>query len=342
MTNINIGPYTMSQRTEFSKIQVFNNNNENISNTESGKKVLDDYISQNQNADDYFEIVGNTLLKYKTIAGFNIQNLFLPDYVSTIDTKAFCGADFSYFNTPKSLENIENEAFIECKNLKEINLPVLIDRLGCGVFIHCVKLEKVKLPINLKIIPEFMFAQCYSLKNIELPENLLKIDKAAFYKCTGLNEITLPDTVSEIENMAFFGCENLRKINIPRDFNSLGIDAFAETNINEIVFNHNLEKREPILYGNLCMYDKIDKITIANTVSFIDPGIFGYNVKKFIKKIEYHGNKKQFKEFKSKNKELFKWLNHAKINIINDNLDDKINNNQGNYITKIRNAIIER
>ena len=39
---LDIGPYTLSKRTEYSKIQVFDKNNNNITNTEIVKKIITD------------------------------------------------------------------------------------------------------------------------------------------------------------------------------------------------------------------------------------------------------------------------------------------------------------
>ena len=47
---------------------------------------------------------------------------------------------------PEGIEMIENEAFLECKELKRVVIPQSVRRIGESAFYGCENLEVVELP----------------------------------------------------------------------------------------------------------------------------------------------------------------------------------------------------
>lgn len=73
-------------------------------------------------------------------------------------------------------------------------------------------------------------------QQVILPDSLLYIGDNSI-KCKSLKEIILPQSLKFIGDFAFFGCENLQKITIPYGVSHIGIAAFSNTGIKEIVCN---------------------------------------------------------------------------------------------------------
>ena len=328
--NTTIGPYRVQKRTEYSKMQIFDKSGTNISNTEIGKEIADEYNLQSSNPYNYFEMDDDRLISIKD-AGKPLKYVFLPNHIKKIESRAFYGAGLFFISFPDYLSCIENEAFKECVCLKEAVLPQSATMLDSGIFYRCVSLEKVVLPDDIDTIPKYTFCQCYSLGNVVLPDGITKICGSAFFRSGITDEFKLPEEIHEIANYAFESCKNITKINIPRDFSSCGNDIFAASGIRELIFNHNLRERSLICYGNFSHLN-IEKLTIGKNVEVLDAG-FLYHFKDSLKEIDYLGTKEDFKKFSQKNAELVKMFKSTKAKIRFNSIDDKIKNNT-NYLTR--------
>ena len=134
----------------------------------------------------------------------------------------------------------------------EIDLSSL-EKLDKQAFINCKNLRKVTLGENLKEIPYMAFANCDNLKQINL-ENVVTIGYAAFSEtdlvnvnltsakdigdyaftyCDQLVEVTLNPIYSEIGEGAFSYCESLVTVNYFNKITVIGDYAFAYAGITE-------------------------------------------------------------------------------------------------------------
>ena len=75
---------------------------------------------------------------------------------------------------------IGEEAFYNCKNLKEVVIPENIQTIGNFAFRGCTGLEKVTFFEGLETIGGKAFADCTSLKEAEIPLSVTKIGDYAF------------------------------------------------------------------------------------------------------------------------------------------------------------------
>ena len=157
---------------------------------------------------------------------------------------------------------INESAFMGCKNVTTIGLPEDIVSIGANAFSGCKKLTVVDIPadsLTLKTIGEKAFYKCEKLMYAPLPESIEKIGASAFEGCNSLESITLPflgetskvddnETVShvfggavpasikeislldanltDIPASAFKGCAGVKKIIIPNNAVSVGASAF--------------------------------------------------------------------------------------------------------------------
>lgn len=151
---------------------------------------------------------------------------------------------------PEGVVEIENRAFLDCKNITKIvlsdtlksigmyafvgtnvtsvELPEGLISVGYGAFRDCERLNKVFFPNTLKQIEEDAFANT-GITEINLPTGLLSIGNYAFYG-TKLTQVTVPEGVVSIGKCAF-SCEKIEKIALPSTLEKIGASAFSDTRI---------------------------------------------------------------------------------------------------------------
>ena len=107
---------------------------------------------------------------------------------------------------------IENSAFENCTNTKEIVIPSSILNMGGSVFKGCINLENIVFEKGSQLlsIAGESFYDCVALTRIELPNGFLKLHNQ-FNGCTSLEYLYIPDSVTYIDR--FINCPNLNFIN---------------------------------------------------------------------------------------------------------------------------------
>ena len=147
----------------------------------------------------------------------------------------------------KEVEEIESDVFIDCINLKKIEVDPLnknffssdgvlydkscktllafpsgntevfiqtaVEKIGKFAFFSS-KVKQVTLPDNIVHLNEGAFQNCKELIQITLSKALTKIEPYSFFGCQNLKEITLPASLEEIGGSAFYGCQNLKEVRI--------------------------------------------------------------------------------------------------------------------------------
>ena len=192
----------------------------------------------------------------KLVAGCNAT--VVPSSVKSIASGAFMYCNFTSFELPEGLEEIEKTAFYFCRNLKEITIPASVKSLDYA-FYHCASLESLKVHPDNKVydsrencnavietatnqlilgcktsfIPEGVtsigdaaFSGYWDLSSIELPSSLTSIGIEAFTSC-GLTSVTIPDGVTTIGVAVFSGCRALKTISLPQSLTSIGLSEFS-------------------------------------------------------------------------------------------------------------------
>ena len=126
---------------------------------------------------------------------------------------------------PSVIEVYDN-AFSDCKQLREVRLNEGLQKIGVFAFYNCISLSSITLPSTVTEIGWYAFHNCNKLREVILNKGLQKIGHSAFYRCSSLSSITLPSTVTEIGGCAFQFCSNLREVvlhGVPR---KVGQSAF--------------------------------------------------------------------------------------------------------------------
>ena len=96
---------------------------------------------------------------------------------------------------------IRDNAFYECRTLKQIILPDSLKKIGHHCFYECSALEGIELPEYVSEIGMGCFSECSSLSYVSIPDSLEILPDSCFRNCTSLTDIIIPQNISK--NSAF-------------------------------------------------------------------------------------------------------------------------------------------
>lgn len=83
---------------------------------------------------------------------------------------------------------INQSAFLECKNLKEVYLGNYLSEIPAETFASCISLEKIVIPEGVEELGMCAFENCRKLQSVTLPKSLKVIGERCFYD-TALSSI---------------------------------------------------------------------------------------------------------------------------------------------------------
>ncbi len=95
---------------------------------------------------------------------------------------------------------IPDNAYSNCKNLKEIILPDTITEIGSYAFKGCANLTQITLPESLENIGGYAFQNCTGLTEFTVPKNVVKIGSSMLNGCSALTKVTLPFAGLNLQN----------------------------------------------------------------------------------------------------------------------------------------------
>ena len=87
-----------------------------------------------------------------------------------------------------------------------------VTAIGKSAFVHCRSLTSVTVPVTVTSIGNAAFQKCRSLTTVTLPDGIQTIGDEAFEECTSLADLTLPRSVKRIGIEAFEGCEAMKTL----------------------------------------------------------------------------------------------------------------------------------
>ena len=161
------------------------------------------------------------------INGEEITDLVIPETVTSIGHRAFCGASaLKSVKIPDTVTSVGFAAFAECSGLPSIELPNSITAIREGAFSGCTSLTSIRIPDSITLIDISTFKDCTGLKSVEIPSSVTTIGNNAFSNCSGLPSIEIPNSVTTIENYAFYKCNGLTSMELPNSVSSIGAGAF--------------------------------------------------------------------------------------------------------------------
>lgn len=99
------------------------------------------------------------------------------------------GQSTGVYTIPKTVKNIEDNAFVWCSGLTGVIIPQSVSEFGQGLFTYCMDLEFANIPSSVKAIPENTFMYCKKLKSITIPSSVTSIRHYAFAYCDSISSI---------------------------------------------------------------------------------------------------------------------------------------------------------
>ena len=160
----------------------------------------------------------------------------MPQYSDDGKTleRFFPASEETVFTVPGTVEQIADDAFCECRNLKKVVLPPQLKVIPANCFEECENLEEVVLPPGLEDIRFGAFCDCKALKSIILPKTMKEVEDHTFSGC-GLEEIIIPEGVTTICHGAFVQCKKLKRVVLPSTLEIIEEFAFGDcVNLEEI------------------------------------------------------------------------------------------------------------
>lgn len=157
-----------------------------------------DKLLHRLNSCEFYDIKRNYTIdddKVKNFDGVDIMNIYklkkeFFKYSKIIDINII------------SANKISKNCF-ESSPLERITLPKMLAKLGKGCFMNCKKLREIQLPRTLREIPEKCFERS-GLKTISFRTGIQSIGKRAFAKTT-MRSVYMPYDIKSIAEDAFEG-----------------------------------------------------------------------------------------------------------------------------------------
>lgn len=172
-----------------------------------------------------FIIVPSTVRK--DIGFYNPCERLVPEseclvntYRTTVEKVVFDGIAF------------DKSTFCGNRYLKNINFGT--GKIQPESFMNCENLKKVELNEKVRVIGKKAFSGCKNLEYIILPKNVREIASDAF-SLTALRFIAIPPAVEAIMPYTFEKCKKLEMIFIPPSVISILKSAFYDANPNMII-----------------------------------------------------------------------------------------------------------
>ncbi len=166
----------------------------------------------------------------------------VPNTVTIIGDQAFLNC--------KNLENVEigtgvtkigKFAFLSCGNLHNITIPETVSEIGAQAFFRS-GIRSLTIPGSVKNIPYGLCLLCPDLEELVLKEGVETIENEAFNSCSSLKTVVLPEGLKRIGGLAFNKCISLESVTIPGSIEEFGSMCFISCeNLQSVVIKEGVK-----------------------------------------------------------------------------------------------------
>ena len=163
----------------------------------------------------------------------NVENLILPNTLTTIGEEMFYQSRLKTVEIPASVETIGSYAFKGCSSLTTVTfekgsqLKTIGEEYDGGAFSGCSALTSIEIPASVETIESYAFYGCSSLTTVTFEEgSQLKTIGGSAFESLRITHIEIPASVETIGSSAFKGCSALTSIEIPASVETIGSSAF--------------------------------------------------------------------------------------------------------------------
>ena len=125
---------------------------------------------------------GGIIPEYAFYNFYSLENIYLPNTITSIGSKAFYNGNIGSIELPESLVSIGDYAFYDCNKLTNIVIPNSVETIGNNAFEWCDELTTVEIQKDTTPITSIgvnVFNNCSELENIIVPmSKILKYKNA--------------------------------------------------------------------------------------------------------------------------------------------------------------------
>ena len=180
--------------------------------------------------DDKFYTANNAIGERMFQFCANLQNIILPENVTSIGEKAFSDcSSLTSVTIGNGVTSIGDYAFSDCSSLISVTIPDNVTSIGKRAFFSCSSLTSVTIGDGFTSIGDYAFSYCDALTSITIPDNVTYIGNSAFFSCSSLTSVTIGNyCVTSIGDNAFSHCSSLTSVTIGNYVTSIGDYAFSD------------------------------------------------------------------------------------------------------------------
>lgn len=172
--------------------------------------------------DNVKNIPDNLFNGWKSLEGM----VSLPNSLNSTGVGMFANSTLDSIVFGSNITLINSQTFQNCANLKSVILPNSICSIGNYAFENCSQLQNINIPDSTKVIGINAFKDCSMLSTVSLGRSILSIGSSAFENCSKLQNIIIPDSTKTISENAFKNCSRLETLTFGRNLQSIGLSSF--------------------------------------------------------------------------------------------------------------------
>ena len=101
------------------------------------------------------------------------------------------------YKIPSNIKEIGNNAFYDCRSLKDIDIPSTVEKVGGSAFQGS---SIITASINAGTTGNYIFYNARSLEKVIIGENVTNLGDNSFLNCSNLKSITYLGTMDEWNN----------------------------------------------------------------------------------------------------------------------------------------------
>ena len=295
----NLEEIKMSEGIRYVETEVFNETKcyiENLSDKNNDIYIGKVLIKCNRGSSDIKVKEGTRVIANGACAGMeNLVSAELPESLICIGSEAFAEChELKNVNIPSKLEKIRSKAFYACK-IESVDIPETVSFIGFRSFENCVSLKEVKMSHTPEKVSAFVFKNTLWLKNLEQDEYHCKYFQNILLEHSGNDTfVKIKDGTKLIVGLVFSESKGLETVEIPKSVESIGFDAFRSCeNLKEVRFAEGSELKkidESAFDGCVSLEEITLPLKLQRVESFAFHRCTGFATITFPESIEYVDN----------------------------------------------------
>lgn len=188
-----------------------------------------------------------------------LTSIKFPDGLRSVGSNAFYASCLTSLKHPNGLRSVDEAAFLNCSQLKSVELPDGLQTLERNAFGDYGSLTEFKVSPNserFKLVDGVLFSKdgktliAYFEKMLKdgdkaiyvVPNGVETIQNGAFCGVESLTSVAFPDGLQRIGDAAFLGCESLTSVALPNGLQTVGKSAFERcSSLTSVAFPSGLQ-----------------------------------------------------------------------------------------------------